>query len=1029
MFPGRSNARILDIAATGDAAMTCRSLTLFLTLLLSAPAFGQEDAIKALIAKYREERADCVKTGEPADRLTAPDQLIAKAEAALQSKNFSQAAKIAREARWSLPARPVGLPQHVERIIGYVRLRHADRINALTYSPDGAKIISASRDGTVRVWDVGNGRELLAYREHAAPQPDEKGEIDDRAIFRVPAVAISPNGLLVASTGTGEIHIWELATGKLRKKIAGHAPFLIKGLAFIDDKSIASGGDDKIVRIWNIESGKELAAFPPHINRIESLAASPNGKLIAATDANGIISVYKADGSDKKPIIATSGSDANSANLGICFTADGTKIFTGGGDQNPRLTVAPGPDGASVPGMSSTALRFPGHTSRVNAVARSADGKLLATASEDSSVRVWDSLSGKTVRHFTGLLARATAVSIRPDSKQIAVGTEDGSIRLWDLSVTDEHRAFMDAKSSLWTGAIRADGAKFATGGADRLVRIYDIATGTIEHTLEGHTAAITGVVFLPGDRIASSAGDKLIKIWDTKTGKLIRNLEGHTSAVLTLAISNGLLISGGIDKTVKGWMIETGQPVWTWTGRSAVATIAVRNGGKQIAVGTADGWLTMLAIEGNDIKTIGSGQQAHVAGVASVSFNNDGTKLATVGGDGRFLIWSINDDGKITQISKDDTRKPTGAAIALSTVAFSANGRLAATAGADMAIHIWDVNTGAEVQTLRANTDWVTALAFHPDNERLLTVGVDQSARLFELNKAEESVRYGHAKAVRSVAVSRDGQQIVSGSDDTTAKIWELATGKEIVTLSGSGRPIYAATFVGAKFVATGGEDLRFRLWSTQPPKTEFDMKLGTVYVLMPSEDGKRIGVWARDEQDKDSYHLLNTDKSKGPEPILEVDRKGLSCVTFSADLALVVSGDDDGKLRIWDTAKRMPIGADWPIHTRRIVDVAVSTAKKMVIAVDDEGTIKFADSEKREVLHTAKSGVAAIGGIVIAPTNDKIAIFGNEGQIQVYDLTGKEIRSWQMPVGTNGVAFTSDGKKLITANGDGTLAVLVLP
>jgi WD40 repeat protein len=743
----------------------------------AVPSFAQADAVKGLIAKYREERTACEKLGEPADRLAAPDQLLAKAEAALVAGNDAGAAKFVREARWSLPARPAGLPEHIERVIGYVRLRHADRINAMAYTPDGSKLVTASRDGTVRIWDLGNGREILAYRNHPAPQPDDKGNIDDRAIFRVPTVAISPDGNTIASTGTGEIHLWDPATGKLKKKILGHAPYLIKGLAFIDNQSLATGGDDKIVRFWNAETGKETIAFPAHSHRIEAIAVSPNGKLVAVTDASGLIFVYKADGSEKKSIIATSGSDANAANLGILFTADGTKIFTGGGDQNPRLTVAPGPTGDSVPGMSSTVLRFPGHAARVNAVAATKDGKLLATASEDSTVRVWDAASGKTLRHLQGLISKATALAIRPDGKQIAAGTEDGGIRLWELSASDEHRASAESTASLWTGAFNADGSQFATGGADRIVRIYQTASGKLTASLSGHAAAVTALAFLPGDRLASAGGDKLVKLWDAKTGKPIRDLAGHTSAVLAVASDGIAMVSGGIDKTVKGWEIDSGKSTWTWTGRSAVAALAVRKGGKHIAVGTADGWLTILDLASGSPKPIGSGQQAHVAGVAAVAYSTDGGKLATVGGDGKLAFWTVADDGTPTALSKDDTKKPAGAAIALSAVAFSADGKLAASAGADMAIHVWDTNTGAEVRTLRAHADWVTAVAFHPSGERLLSVGVDKSARVFELSKAEEASRIGHAKSARSVAVSKDGRLIVSGSDDTTAKIWDLAT------------------------------------------------------------------------------------------------------------------------------------------------------------------------------------------------------------------------------------------------------------
>jgi WD40 repeat protein len=988
------------------------------------------DAVTATLAKFKEERAEAVKLGEPADRMTAADQFAEKANAALKAEKLPLAAKLAREARWALPARPLGLPENVERVIGYVRLRHADRVNAMTYTPDGEKLISASRDGTVRVWDLGNGREVFTYRGHVTPPGDDKATVDDRSIFKVPAVAVSADGTLVASTGSGEIHVWDLKTGKLKKKIPGHNQLLIRGLAFLPDgKHLATGGDDKIVRVWTIETAKEAVAFPAQNARIEAVAVSPNGKLVAATDANGLLAVYKADGSDKKPVMAVQASDANAANLGVLFTSDGAKIFTAGGDQKPRLTTGPGPDGGSAAGMATTALRFEGHAGRIHAVAATKDGKLFATASDDKTVRVWDSATGKTVRHFQGLLGPATAVAVRPDGKQLAAGTDDGTIRLWDLSATDEHRASTEATDSVWTAAFGQDGTKYATGGADRTVRVYETATGKLEHKLTGHAGAVTSLTFLPGGRLASAGGDKVVKLWDAKGGKFLRDLTGHGSAVLAVAADGPTVVSGGIDKAVKGWDVEAGKAAWTWPGRSAVAALAVRKGGKQVAVGTADGWLTILNVTASEAKPVGTGQQAHVAGVAAIAYSADGGKLATVGGDGKFALWSVSDDGTLSQLNKDDTTKrptATGVTAALSAVAFGPDGKLAASAGADMAIHVWDTATGAEVRTLRGHTDWVTAVAFAPDGEHILSVGVDKVARVFELSKAEASARIGHAMAAKAVAVRKDGKLIASGSDDKTIKIWELATGKEVATLAGSTEVVFAVCFVGLEKVASGGDDSRLRVWSVAGAKQDKSQSTGKIYVLQPSADGTRVGVWSRGT--KDVYEIVPLGDGKAPEPITEKERTP-SCATFSADLSWVVSGADDGTLRIWDTAKRESVGGDLPIHVKRVADVGLTADKAKLVAVDEDGVARVVDTAKREVLQTIKTGVAGVMGVMVVPTGDKFAVIGAEGEVKAFDLAGKELRAWAMPTAVNGVAFTPDGKKLISANADGTLAVLVLP
>jgi WD40 repeat protein len=264
-------------------------------LLVSWPGAGNRlvaqeptaDQVKELLAKYRTER-DETKAGSvkfPAEAFAAAEKAAARAEASEKAGDLKAAARLARDARWQLPAVPADLPPHVRLVIGAVRLRHADRVNALAYSPDGTKLASASRDGSVRVWDIGNGRELLAYRGHPAPPPvSDANPVEGTSVLRVPAVAWSPTGTLVASAGGNEIHLWDPATGKLAKTLKKHTR-MARALAFSSDGSkLASAGDDRLVVIWDVATGKDAFATQAG-SRPEAIAYSPNGKLVAVAAA------------------------------------------------------------------------------------------------------------------------------------------------------------------------------------------------------------------------------------------------------------------------------------------------------------------------------------------------------------------------------------------------------------------------------------------------------------------------------------------------------------------------------------------------------------------------------------------------------------------------------------------------------------------------------------------------------------------------------------------------------------------------
>ncbi len=1004
----------------------------FLIVLIGTTVFAQPEptleSVRLLGEKYRAERDVAVKESATAESLAAMDALAAKADAAILAMNPKAAERFFREARWQLPARPLGLPPHVERVIGYVRLRHADRVNSISYNSDGTRLASASKDGTVRIWDLGNGRELLAYRDHAEiVSPEVK--VNDSAIFRVPAVAFAPKSTRIASTGGNEIHLWDSTTGKLVKKYTGHT-MTIKGLAFAPDgKTFATGSDDKTVRIWSVETGKEIIAFPLHTSRVESVAFSPNGKLVAATDGDGFLSIYKLDATDKKPVLKVQAAEPTGQGINaVAFTPDGTKVVTGGNDAVPRLTTSTDPLGAMIPGSGVAIMKFPGHSGRVNSVAINADGTLIATAGSDKTIRIWDAKNGKALRAIQGHLDEIATLAIRPDGKQIASGSTDGTIRLWDLSATDEHRAATDTKDSLWTAAFSPDGTRYATAGADKTLRVYSTATGLLEHSLTGHSGAITTVVFPSSDRIASASGDKLIKIWDAKDGRAIRSLAGHTSAVLALGVvDGGRLVSGSADKTVKMWDATADKPVWSWASKSAVSAVATRAGGKQIVVGSADGWLAVLDTSSGEPKAI-SGLSAHNAGVAAIAVSPDGSRIATVGGDGHWKLWAIAETGILTSTGKEEISKKTTTLPALSTVAFRLDGKQIAFGGADGIVHIADTGTGVVTRGLRGHTDWITAISFAANGEQLLSVGVDKVCRVFELGKAS-AIGSGHAMAIRSIAVSRDGTRIATGSDDRTVKVWNPNTGKEVATLTGSTSNTNSVAFIGMDRVAAGGEDSRLRIWSIDPVKDLRSSNYGKIYNIIASSDGSKLGIWSRNGADLDAFDILTVDGAVNPEVIQEKKPKEATSATFASDVSLAVYGMENGSIRIWDMVKRERVGADWPLFVKRVGDVGITADKKTLVAVDEEGLVKVATLADRAVTHSTKTIASGINGLVVSPNGEAFAVIGTEGTIKAYDMAAKELRSWTLPGATNAAAFSPDGKRLYAANADGTITVLALP
>nr|WP_313954524.1 hypothetical protein [Aulosira sp. FACHB-615] len=311
-----------------------------------------------------------------------------------------------------------------------------------------------------------------------------------------------------------------------------------------DGKTLASGSDDKTIKLWDISTGKILKTLTGHSNSVNSVSFSPDGKTLASGSYDQTIKLW--DVSTGKPLKTLSGH--NSYVNSISFSPDGKTLASVSWDKTIKLWDVS--TGKFLKTLS-------GHNSSVNSISFSPDGKTLASVSGDETIKLWDVSTGKPLKTLRGHNSSVNSISFSPDGKTLASGSYDNTIKLWDISTGKLLKTLSGHNSSVWSVSFSTDGKTLASGSADNTIKLWDISTGKLLKTLSGHNSSVWSVSFSPdGKTLASGSWDNTIKLWDISTGKFLKTLSGHNSSVNSISFSpdGQTLASGSADNTIKLW-------------------------------------------------------------------------------------------------------------------------------------------------------------------------------------------------------------------------------------------------------------------------------------------------------------------------------------------------------------------------------------------------------------------------------------------------------------------------------------------
>ncbi|MGF7238108.1 MAG: NB-ARC domain-containing protein [Frankia sp.] len=476
----------------------------------------------------------------------------------------------------------------------------------------------------------------------------------------------------------------------------------------------------------------------------------------------------------------------------------------------PQLVPArPLPDQPD-PGMLRTVT---GHTYGVNDCVFSPDGTLLATASNDSTVRLWEPMTGRLVRILTGHSGGVSGCAFSPDGQLLATAGHDQTARVWDAATGAEREILTGHTGPATSCAFSPDGTLLATTSQDGTVRLWEPTTGQVVHILTGHAGPVLACAFSPDGQLLATAGhDQTARTWDAATGAEREVFTGHGDPAPCCAFSpdGRILAVGSHDWKLRLWQVGADvsrlQHALTWE-----YTCAFSPDGAILATAGYDRVVRIWDVDPDeDVDHDGLRQtfEGHTGTVTGCAFSPDGMLLATASHDHTIRIWDVA-TGAVRLILTGHTDEVSGCA-------FSPDGTLVASAGQDDTVRLWDARDGRAVRVLTGHTGAVADCAFSPDGTLLASASHDHTIRMWDVTSGEtRGILTGHTNLVGSCAFSPDGVVIASASDDGTSRVWEVATGRLRRVLGRHTSAVSHCAFApDGALVTSDVVDRRIRLW-----------------------------------------------------------------------------------------------------------------------------------------------------------------------------------------------------------------------
>jgi WD40 repeat protein len=563
---------------------------------------------------------------------------------------------------------------------------HTSWVNACAVTPDGQRVVSASADKTLRVWDLGSGRTLATLTGH----------LDD-----VLACAVTPDGRRVVSASAEHtLKVWDLESGDALATL--YVRFGSVHLCVASDgHNLLVASSNKVLKFWDLESGRAIATLQGHSDSVLACAVTPDGRHVISASADKTLKVWAFDSGRTLATL-----HGHTGRVRACaVTPDGTRVISASEDGSLKVW--------ELSGRLQATLK--GHADTVRACVVTPDGRRVVSASDDRSLKVWDLDSGHTLATLEGHADTVRACVVTPDGSHVVSASDDKTLKVWDLGSGRSFAASQSHSDRVRACAVTPDGRRVVSASDDNTLKIWDLDSARLLATLQGHSAWVRGCAITPdGCRVVSASWDTTLKVWDLDSGRLLATWQGHAAGVSACAVTpdGRRVISASEDKTLKVWDLDardldardldSGHTVAVLRGHSAwVRACAVTPDGKRVISASFDRTLRVWDLDsGCPLATL----QGHSDRVLACAVTPDGSRVISASTDRTLRVWDLGSGNTLAVLQ--------GHSDEVLACAVTPDGRRVVSASEDNTLRVWDLESGACVLVHRANARYTAVAA-----------------------------------------------------------------------------------------------------------------------------------------------------------------------------------------------------------------------------------------------------------------------------------------------------------------------------